>query len=447
MRLRFLTQRTLSKLVRAIAIMSWLGGNFLVMQPVLSVGDNATPINPAVSPQNSTASSLNITWASGGGVETYYRIQKSIDGLGYPAKFFEVKVPTTNFTYDNLLPNQGYWFRVRSADNIALDSPYVAFGPAYTLANNPAIPVVEALNTNTLNFSIGAGDNNPATTMYFMREMNSGLYVTNNATLGSKPYVASAVAWQGTKVFGLTPNTEYKFVAIAKNEEGTNSNGSPTAERFTLAETPAALSVAAITPTSLKFSFQIDNNPAYTQYALHEVTRDLWLTDQGTLSAQERGWNTRSVWRNVEPTVSGLLPNATYIFEVIAKNGNSVPTAFSAHSTVTTAAQPALVPPQPAPAPANPTPTPNNPGVSPTKQPPAVNGQTPIKVSKPADTVPASVAPKVTAPNTTVVSPPTTISSPITIAPEQSRWWWFLAIIIPAGALVGYGVGRRGKIK
>ncbi|MBL0103239.1 MAG: lamin tail domain-containing protein [Bacteroidetes bacterium] len=162
-----------------------------------------------------------------------------------------------------------------------------------------------------------------------------------NVTATQSPLAGSSVgAAVSASVTGLSLNTLYHFRASATNNAGT-TNGSD-ATFYTLAGTPNAPSVGGATASSLSVTITADGNSSGTEYAIRETGSGNYVQLNGSLSSTPV-WRTASAWGAM--AVTGLTASTTYSFDVKARNGDLIETAFSAtgSGTTTSASSPTII--------------------------------------------------------------------------------------------------------
>ena len=160
---------------------------------------------------------------------------------------------------------------------------------------------------------------------------------TSGVTIADNPLAAAA---GGTGEFsvdlsGLDINQIYYFRAYAEN--GVDTTLAANELNFTtLANVPAAPTVDNPTATTLDVAVNANGNPASTEFAIQRTSDSQYLQADGTFGASE-DWQTATEWDTTAAT--GLSPETEYFFQVKARNGASVETAFgTAASASTTAA-------------------------------------------------------------------------------------------------------------
>lgn len=308
-----------------------------------------TPVAPLVG--TITATTINVAIGSGDGnpAATTYAIQDSSSGLYVQAggtlgasAVYQTSATWATKTVTGLSVDTLYTF-VTFARNLAgvstASSPSTA---ANTLAATPLAPTVSGATTTTLNVAITAGDGNPFPTTYSIQVNPGGLYVQPSGALGATAVFRNSNSWGTKTVTGLSIDTAYTFIVVAKNNAGTLSAASPAGTGRTLAATPVAPVVSGPTTTSLNVAIGAgDGNPATTTYAIQNTPGGLYVQADGTLGAGAI-YQTAATWGT--KTVTGLLPNRVYTFVVIARNGAAVSTAAGPSASGTTLAATPLAP-------------------------------------------------------------------------------------------------------
>lgn len=171
--------------------------------------------------------------------------------------------------------------------------------------------------------------------------------ITNaNPTIGGSgvTVVASASPNAGTGSFTnalaavLSPNVQYSYTAYATKSTGLTAYGT-VGTFYTLAAAPTTPSVTNPTGTSLKLTLANSTNSAITTYSIYETTTANYVQADGTLGTTEV-FQTAATWGN--KTVIGLSPTTTYTFQVRAKNGDGIVTAYSSTASGTTLLLPVI---------------------------------------------------------------------------------------------------------
>lgn len=134
----------------------------------------------------------------------------------------------------------------------------------------------------------------------------------------------------------LTRNTTYSWSAQATRSGGCIPLSSNTINGTTLSARPLAPTLTAATTQIRVIIKSGDNNPADVEYAVFNETLNQYLTTTGSRQSSE-DWATRAEFNGDTGTLdSGLTPNTSYTYKIIARNRIGVKTAFSPPTTIMT---------------------------------------------------------------------------------------------------------------
>ena len=146
----------------------------------------------------------------------------------------------------------------------------------------------------------------------------------------------------GTGVFsvpstGLTPDTQYSYAAYASNIQGTSYGA--VGAFYTLALTPTSspsVSNPQLTTIDLNLGMANDPNGVNTSFAARVVSgvSTYYLQADYTLGINPV-WQNGFVWLS-NAVVVGLQSNTSYTFDIKARNGAGVETAFGPSATLST---------------------------------------------------------------------------------------------------------------
>ena len=241
-----------------------------------------------------------------------------------------------SFTDSGLTTDQTYHYKLYAYDkayNYATETE-ASGTPAAESASAPSVTTVAASATNatgaTANGDVTADGGDTVTERGVCYKTSSGVVLTDNPT---------AAAAGGTGAFSvdlssLSVNQIYYFRAYAENGVGTTLAANELSFT-TLANVPAAPTVDNPTATTLDVAVNANDNPAATEFAILRTNDNTYLQADGTFGAAAV-WQTASVWDTT--TATGLTPETEYFFQVKARNGANVETAFGAVASETTAA-------------------------------------------------------------------------------------------------------------
>ncbi|MBI3298405.1 MAG: fibronectin type III domain-containing protein [Elusimicrobia bacterium] len=257
------------------------------------------PAGIAVTGLSST--SVSLSWSANsnpGG--TSFELERS-SGSGY---VFLASTTLTGYTDFGLLPATTYFYQVRAKNGDAVDTAYD--GPVSTRTNAqdpPAAPSGFAGTALSPAFILWSWTDNAGT--------ESGYRVMSGTISISGDLAANTTTWlQG----GLSTNTAYgSYTAQAFNDGGTANSGA--ASRNTLAVAPAGLAATAVSSTSVSLSWLANSNPGGTPFELERSTNGLGYVFLAS--------TTLTAYADF-----AVLPNTTYFYQVRAKNGEAVVTAY-----------------------------------------------------------------------------------------------------------------------
>ena len=123
---------------------------------------------------------------------------------------------------------------------------------------------------------------------------------------------------------GLAANTHYNTRAYATNSYGTGYGAR--VAFWTLANVPSAPTVNNPTATTLDITINVNSNPSTTEFAIKDSVNGTFVQANGSLGVSAV-WQTASAWGT--KTITGLTLATSYTFNVKARNGANVETAYS----------------------------------------------------------------------------------------------------------------------
>ena len=149
------------------------------------------------------------------------------------------------------------------------------------------------------------------------------LLIMNDPEHTAVGYATTPTSTTFTKT-GLTPNTLYTWFVRA-DSSGTKGD-SDADSLYTLANPATTFAfVQASTLIEIIPAFNANSNPAATTYAIRDSTLHCWVAANGTESATAI-WQTETVWEAIR--IKGRQSAKTYIFGVVAKNGDGTETSY-----------------------------------------------------------------------------------------------------------------------
>lgn len=203
-------------------------------------------------------------------------------------------------------------------------------GSVDAAATTATVQTAAATETNTTSMRLGGNVTSDGgasvTNRGVVYKTTAGVTIADNKTA-----IGSGTGSFTQTISSLSVNTRYYFRAYAQNSVGTAlGNESNT---WTLANTPSAPTVNNATASSLDVTINENSNPSSTEFAIRRTSDNQYLQSDGTWGASAY-WATKSTWGT--KTATGLASSTTYYFEVKARNGVNVETAFGATGDGTT---------------------------------------------------------------------------------------------------------------
>ncbi|MEI6569376.1 MAG: LamG-like jellyroll fold domain-containing protein, partial [Verrucomicrobiota bacterium] len=237
-------------------------------------------------------------------------------------------------TVTGLSVDASYTFQVKARNSSSIETAYSGTATLKTLATVPTAPTVNNATATTMDVAVNE-NGNPATTEFCINETGTAKYVQADGTLDATAVWQSTTAWGTKTITGLSVNTSYTFKVKAKNGANVETVYSGTATLQTLSNVPLTPTVNNATTTTMDVAVNANGNPATTEFCINETGTTKYVQSGGTLG-DAAVWQTAATWGT--KTVTGLSVNTSYTFEVKARNGSSIETAYSGTATLKTLA-------------------------------------------------------------------------------------------------------------
>ena len=201
-------------------------------------------------------------------------------------------------------------------------------------ASAPSVTTVAASATNattaTVNGNVTSDGGATVTERGACYKTSAGVAITDNKTAAA----AGGTGTYSVDLSSLSVNQIYYFKAYAINSAGTTL--SATELNFTtLANVPSAPTVENPTSSSLDITVNENGNPASTEFAIQRTSDSKYLQTDGSWG-NTAVWATKATWGT--KTATGLAESTEYFFQVKARNGVNVETAFGSTGSGTTSA-------------------------------------------------------------------------------------------------------------
>ena len=243
---------------------------------------------------------------------------------------------STAYTDGGLSPNTSYSYQVKARDS--------ASTPNETAYSTPAASAITYIETPTgIGFGAVTTDSIELQALGTFTNLtlpSSGLYF-DSVIVGGDGGINEWVQVTTDTAIGLTPDKQYTFRVKARNQNMVETYYGPSAAKTTLANVPAAPTLSNATATTMNLDVNPNGNPATTVFAIQcAATVDpawngMYVDATGNPSAAAV-WQTDATWGNI--LVQGLDSGTQYCFQVKARNGEGVETAFSPQSCAQTVA-------------------------------------------------------------------------------------------------------------
>ncbi len=238
----------------------------------------------------------------------------------------------SGFVNTGLLPNVTNSYQVKAENGDSIATGLSDASSAYTLANVPSAPTVNATSTSSLTVIVNQ-NSNPAATSFAIRETATGKYVQADGTLGASAVWQDYATWGGAAgivVTGLSPNNQSTFEVKAKNGDNVETDMSSVASKYTLANTPLAPTVSTVSANAIKIVVKQNSNPSGTRYAIYNQTAGKYVRHSDGTLQNDADWQLYADWGGASGfNNTGLDSGTSYSYQVKAENGDDVATEFS----------------------------------------------------------------------------------------------------------------------
>lgn len=207
---------------------------------------------------------------------------------------------------------------------LAIDN-VVWYNTCYRPSVGPTVTTLAASSISTTGADLNGTINANGTTTDASFEYGTTAAYGFSATATPSSATGTTATSITATIGSLALNTQYHFRAVG-TESATVYNGSDLTF-YTLAATPGALAVnnEQLSALDVTVNSSTENgNPSTTQYAIQEIGGQ-YVQANGSLGATAV-WQTAATWGTT--TVTGLAVSTLYTFQVKARNGENVETAF-----------------------------------------------------------------------------------------------------------------------
>ena len=239
-------------------------------------------------------------------------------------------------TVYGLSPNSVYSFKVKALNSDLVESAYSSALTFTTLAAQPSVVSVNAIDSGSVKILISNGENH-SLTQFRLIETKSNLSVNSGTKV-----LDTNVVWKQYQDFGgsngiilsnLQPNTQYSFCVKARNSENIETGCSQVVSAYTYAKS-ASLSTRVVNSSSIEVNVNKNGNPTNTRYQIMDALTNGYIDNEGKFTNSEIVHSDSRVSSNF--LITNLPPNTTYSFKVRSVNGDSFYSGWSENITVTT---------------------------------------------------------------------------------------------------------------
>ncbi len=246
-------------------------------------------------------------------------------------------ISSTNYTDSGLTANTSYTYKVNARDSASTPNE-TAFSPdasTVTYIQTPTGVSFGPVSESSIVLQATGTFTNLAVGM-------SGIYF-DSTTPGGDGGINEWIQVTADTATGLSPNTQYAFRAKARNQNAVETGYCTTASKYTLANVPGAPTLSNVTSSTMDLDVNPNGNPATTEFAVRCAStvdptwNGMYVDASGNPNATAV-WQTDSTWGAI--TIQALDPNTQYCFDVKARNGELVETAFSGQSCAQTSGSP-----------------------------------------------------------------------------------------------------------
>ncbi len=240
---------------------------------------------------------------------------------------------------DSVVTSTEVWIRISPNDGTEYGTA-VTSTLAFEVDNeDPTVPEnLTIFNTSTTSVIFGLGttstDSNFLEYKIFYKQGASGVtesdtaYTsTTDANFGDSNFNSAVVS---TSIGGLSVNTQYVAALYAYDSFGNSTSTAGEISFYTLASAHGTPTVATPGITDMQINFVDTLNSTTTELSIYNITDAQYVNAFG-LSSATPVWQTTSTW-DLNFEISGLSTSTPYQFEIVARNGDGIPTVSSSAS-------------------------------------------------------------------------------------------------------------------
>jgi trimeric autotransporter adhesin len=326
----------------------------LAVFPALAGAVTLAPfLGPVTATPGTTSATLNATIYPYG-ADTHYHFEYG------PTISYGTKVPvpdgdagaaafpttvTEMQAITGLSPNTTYHYRLVASNEVGPATGPEAADKTFTTTGTPPVVVADPATSIVGGFKL-SGTVNPegtATTYHFEYGIST-TYGTSIPVPDGSVGSASADVPVSQEITGLLPNTTYHFRLSAQNGGPAVTTADRTFTTPPSGPAPPSIAVSApvATPSGFELKAEVNPNGVDTHYHFEFGTTTAYGTNVPVLPGVDIGAGEVSVAAN--QNITGLQPNTTYHYRLVASNAEGSATGpEAADKTVTTLPEPPVV--------------------------------------------------------------------------------------------------------
>ena len=190
------------------------------------------PSNPGAS---TAATAITWTWSDNSGNESGFKVWADPGSAAPTTLRTTTAAGATSWQQTGLDINSQHTFKV-GATNVDGDSAQTTPYTTWTRAATPVAPTLDNPSYSSLDVTLGAGDDNPATTeyaIYINPAGPGGHWIQATGATGATEVWQTAATWNTLTVTGLTGATRYYLYSKARNGGGVQTSLGPSASLWT----------------------------------------------------------------------------------------------------------------------------------------------------------------------------------------------------------------------
>jgi hypothetical protein len=205
----------------------------------------------------------------------------------------------------------------------------------HTYAALPGAPSVTDLGNSEVKVTIDPGKNPDSVEYCIILSISKNNYVNTDGTLSYGPGWQTKALWEETLITAFNPNTEYSITIRARNGGGAQTASSEACGFLTTAATPPPPYLHVSAGSSGHFTLweaRLGSNPNNTELAFQDSLSGQFIQSDGSFGI-DAAWQLKDSWTRMVVEADA---ETGYAIRAKARNRDSIETAYSLTSTITT---------------------------------------------------------------------------------------------------------------